>query len=151
MYTVKEFNSRDAFQDYLNGAALGKPLDKLVFGLDGKTFAVTPSGGSKVTVTFSDPTFTGLTPAAIIKAIVTASTNALAGVVGLRNYGYTNSQNPQIIVDQVGAVIDKTGTANSILGFATAADTTITEVTTSSIESVTVNPSGPLYVLVLHS
>lgn len=150
MYTVKEFNSRDAAQDYLNGVVLGSPLAKLTFGLHGKTLAITPSGGSKITVTFSDADNAGLSPAAILAAITSASEGALLGKVALRNYGYTNSQNPQLAVTEIGAVIDATGTAKEYLGLP-AAETTITEVSTSAIEGFTVNPTGPLYVLVLHS
>lgn len=151
-YTVKEFNSREALQDYLNGACLGLPLDSIVNGLHGLTFAVTPQGASKVTVTFSDSSGAGLTPRQILDQIVTASTNALAGKVVLRNYGYTNSRNPQLAVIEIGAVVDKAGTANTLLGFATAADTTIAEIETTDIQgSILFNSASSLYVVVTHA
>ena len=149
MYTVKEFNSRDAFQDYLNGAVLGKPLEKLTFGLHGKTLAITPSGGGKVTVTFADADGKGLSASAILAAITAASNKALLGKVALRNYGFTNSQNPQLAVTEIGAVLDGAGTANEIFGLPKT-NTTIAEVSTTNVMTVVVNPTGPLYTLILH-
>lgn len=156
MYTVKEFNSRDALQDCLNGAVLGSPLAKLTFGLHDKTLIITPAGegASAVTVTFSDATGSGLSPSAILSAIKAAgegeSEGALDGQVALRNYGYTNPQNPQLAIIGVGASLDGDGTANALLGLPEV-DTEIAEVSTTAITDFELNPTGPLYVLILHS
>jgi len=150
MYTVKDFPNRDALQDYLNGVILGQPLAAPVLGLDGLTFAVTPQGGSKITVTFSDADGAGLLPQQVLSQITAASTQALDGKVALRNYGYTNSKNPQLAVVQIGAVVDAAGTANALLGFP-ATQQTVAEISTSAIEAIVFNSSNATYTVITHA
>ncbi len=150
MYTVQSFNSQDAFQDFLNGVILGRPLANPTMGLHGLTLIVTPDGASPVTVTFADATGAGLSPRAILDAITTASSGALAGKVVLRNYGYANSANPCLAITAIAAYVSGSGTANAILGFADA-DKTVTEIGSADIQSIIVNPTGPLYTVVTHT
>lgn len=144
MYNVKTFNDPVALQDHLNGVVLGIPLLAKVYGLHGLTFIAEVAGVS-VTVTFADASGVGLSPKEILDTILEEA--ALVGVVALRSYGYTNSANPQLAVFGNGNKVLSTGTANAKLGFSATADTVVTEVATSDIVTLSINPAGPLYIL----
>jgi|WetSurMetagenome_2_1015567.scaffolds.fasta_scaffold109301_2 hypothetical protein len=149
MYTVKSFNDPVALQDYLNGVVLGAPLQPRTFGLDGLTFVINVTGVGDVTTTFADIANEGLSPKAILDAVLESA--SLEGVVALRNYGYSNPKNPQLAISGDGNSISKDGTANVILGFSSTDDTDVSEIATGNIVSMLINPLGPLYVVVLNN
>lgn len=146
MYTLKTFNDPVAFADYLNGVVLGAPLAAKTSGLHGLTLIITTTGDK--TVTFADADGAGLSPADIL-AQIRAADPSLSGVL-LRNYGYAPYQ-PQLACTTAASVVKKTGTANAILGFSTAADATVTEVTSTNIIEVTVQTGAPQYAVLVHT
>ena len=142
MYNIKSFNDVTALSDYLNGAILGNPLSKVTLGLHNLTLLI-----NKATVIFADATNAGLSAAAIL-AQIRAADASMSGVV-LRNYGYTNSANPQLAIIDPGYKLMGAGTANAALGLP-AADTSVSEVNEEDIVDIAVNPTGPLYCVVTH-
>jgi len=149
MYTIKSFNDPLALQDYLNGALLSKPLNKVVTGLHGLTLQIR-AGNTTITTMFSDPTGAGLSPKQILDAVL-ATDPKLAAAVVLKSYGYTHSSSPQLALVGIGYKLLGAGTANPILGFPNT-DHEISEIDEESIQgSPFVNPMGPLYHVVLHS
>jgi hypothetical protein len=144
-YVIKQFNDVNALQDYLNGVVLGGPLPPIVYGLDGLTLVIKPTQGQNITVTFSDTSNKGLSPANILAAVL--GTSGMAGYASLVNHGYSNPKSPQLAITGASLQVLNTGTANSILGFP-ATTTTVTPVVKASIVDIQVNPTGPLYILI---
>lgn len=105
-------NSPQELVDYLNDIVLSTQLSIPVMGLHGKTLILDIS-----TITFSDPSGAGLSPAEIVAQI----NNVVADAAALRNYGRAQSPSPQVqlAIVKAGTTIQPSGTANPILGFST--------------------------------
>ena len=151
MYIDRTFNNPTELVDFLNGAISSKPLTgaayRSLFGLDGLTLIIY-DGSSDITITFSDPTNAGLSPADIL-AQIRATNNALS-VVKLRSYG-ESPQRPILVVDTEGFIVRGAGTANTILGFS-GSDATVVEITTTDIIKITASISGgPRYDVIYHT
>ena len=123
-FTQREFDNPVEMADYLNDIVLGSPIviNALVPGLHGLTLIIN-DGVADRTTTFSDPSGEGLLPKNIMDQIHAAHAS-MANVV-LKNYGHSTPARVHIAVVEAGYVVDKDGTANAILGFATAADMTV--------------------------
>jgi hypothetical protein len=147
MYTFKTFNTPEALVDFLNGVVQSKPLPLLTSGLHGLTLIITTAGGDR-TVTFADATGAGLSPRQILGQ-VQAADSALATAI-LRNYGYDSKQ-PCLAIMTAAQVVKSTGTANSLLGFSTTANKTVTEVVVTSIVAEQVQLLGPSYSVLIHT
>jgi len=132
----KQFNSAQELVDYLNDIVLTKNLPMKVMGLAGLTLILTAG-----TVTFVDATGEGLT----LVQIVTQINAVVAGAAVLRNYGHMQSPpQGQVALIKAAQVIDKDGTANSLLGLSTAADVTIgaNAVAKTDIAQITSDANG---------
>ena len=147
-YTLKQFDTGPELMDYMNGIVRGKSLGLKVYGLHGLTLLVTPAGSIR-TVTFSDVDNQGLTPLEIV-AQIEAENADLVGVVALRSYRHTTPPTYHLMFTQDGDLVDKDGTANAILGFGTAADSTVgaSAIALSDIATVTSNEAGNKFTVI---
>ena len=123
-YVTRTFDSATELTDYLNDIVLGKSLraDLKVHGLDAKTFIV-HDGTADRTCTFVDASGEGLLPKEIMAQIQLA--HASLALVTLRSYAHNAPPTVQIAVVTATHAVQKEGTANTILGFGTAADVTV--------------------------
>jgi hypothetical protein len=120
----REFDNPIELADYLNGIPLSNPfvVNARVKGLHNLTLIIN-DGVADRTTTFADASGEGLLPKEIMDQIHATHAN-MANVV-LKNYAHSVPAEVRITVIAAGYVIDKDGTANTILGFATLADTTV--------------------------
>jgi len=124
--TARQFSHLAELVDYLNGVVLSRDLEPTL-NLDGLTLILT--GG---TTTFVG---TALTPNQIVAQI-----NAIVGgAASIRNYGTAAPPRSKLAFILAAQVIDKDGTANSLLGLSTTADVTVgaTAVAKADIISIT--------------
>lgn len=147
-FVFRAFDNGQELVDYLNDIVVGKtfPATDKVYGLHGLTLIInTPTVR---TVTFADAAGAGLAPKAILEQIHTVHAE-LAASVTTRAYGHSSPPGVALAVQTATYVIDKDGTANAILGFNTAADTTVgaNAVTASDIVTVTSSPNNRLEVI----
>jgi hypothetical protein len=147
-YTLKQFDTGQEMMDYMNGVVRGKPLGMKVYGLHGLTLIVTPVGDAR-TVTFDDPGNQGLTPLEIVAQIEDENAD-LVGVVALRSYRHTTPPSYHLAFTEAGDIVDKDGTANAILGFSDAADSTVGDsaVALADIGTVTSNEAGNKFTVI---
>lgn len=147
-YTLKQFDNGQEMMDYMNGVVQSKPLGAKVTGLHGKTLIVTPVSTAR-TVTFSDASGAGLTPTEIVAQIEDENAD-LVGTVAVRNYRHGTPPSYRLTFTEDGDVVDKDGTANSILGFGTAADSTVgtAAVALADIATVTSNEAGNKFTVI---
>lgn len=147
-FTLKQFDTAQEVVDYLNSVVQSKPLGAKVAGLHGKTLIINPAGTPR-TVTFADATGVGLTPTEIVAQI--ADVNAdLVGVAKIRNYRPGTPPAYRLTFTEDGDVVDKDGTANSLLGFDTDADSTVgaSAVALADIASLTTDEGGNKFTIV---
>lgn len=140
-YTGRTFDSIQELVDYLNDVVVGgRALQPTTRNLDGKTLKI--NDGTLKTVTFSGYE---LTP----KDIVTQINAVVAGAASLRSYGHGIGQ-PRLAFTIATQLIDKTGTANPILGLSTAADVTVgaNAVASASIVAITPDEGGNKFTVV---
>lgn len=147
-YTAREFDNLQEATDYLNGVVLGKSvhLNKPIYGLHGLTLIIN-DGAADRTVTFADATGVGLTPKEILNQIQATHAN-LVSSTSIRNYGHVVPPQGHIALVTATYSVDKDGTANTILGFDTAADSTVTPIVQADI--VAVLPREGLRISVIH-
>lgn len=147
-YVLKQFDTAQEMTDYLNGVVQGKPVGAKVQGLHGLTLKVNPAGSLR-TVTFSDASGVGLTPKEILNQIEAVNAD-LVGVAVFRSYRPTSPQTYRMTFILDGDIVDKTGTANGIFGFGTAADSTVgsAAVTLSDIAIITTDEGGNKFTVV---
>jgi hypothetical protein len=145
-YTLRQFDTAEEAVDYLNNVVQGKPLPLKIMGLHGLTLKVNPAGTLR-TVTFSDPTGAGLTTKEVIAQIEAVNAD-MVGIAAFRNY--RAGQTFHLTFHSAGDVIDKTGTANPVLGFPSAADTTVgaNAVALADIASFATDESGNKFTVV---
>lgn len=147
-YILKQFDTGQEMMDYMNGVVQGKPVGAKVYGLHGLTLLVTPVSTQR-TITFDDTDGAGLTPPEIIAQIEDVNAD-LVGVVAFRNYRHTTPPSYRLTFTSDGDVVDKDGTANAILGFSTAADSTVGAgaVALADIGTVTSNEAGNKFTVI---
>ena len=140
-YKTTIVDNAQELDDTLNGAVIStKHLKGRTFGLNGLTLIV-QDGTSDRTVTFVDANNAGLTPKQIITAIH-AVTNLVSPNVVLRNYGHNTPARNQIAIVTQTYIVRQGGTANTILGFSTSADKTVTEKVQANLVSVFKSDEG---------
>lgn len=122
-YVLKQFDTAQELVDYMNNVVQSKPIPLKVYGLDGLTLIVNPAGTPR-TVTFDDSAGVGLSPKEILTQMEDVNAD-MVGVAAFRSYRHTSPPTYRLTFTQDGDVVDKDGTANSILGFSTAADATV--------------------------
>lgn len=144
-YVLKQFDTAQEVTDYLNGVVQGKPVGVKVLGLHGLTLKVNPAGSLR-TVTFADASGVGLSPKEVLDQIEAVNAD-MVGVATFRAYR-TASYKLTFIGDS--DVVDKTGTANALLGFSTDADTTVgaNAVALADIAVITTDEGGNKFTVV---
>ncbi len=147
-YTLRQFDTGQEMTDYMNGVVQGKVVHLLVQGLHGLTLKVTPVGALR-TVTFADATGAGLSPGAIIAQMEAANAD-MVGIAAFRNYRHTTPPSYRLTFHSAGDVVDKTGTANTILGLDAVADSTVgaSAVALADIATASVNDAGNKFTVV---
>lgn len=147
-YTLRQFDTGQEMLDYMNGVVQGKPLGSKVMGLHGLTLIINPAGTPR-TVTFADASGVGLTPAEIIAQIEDENAD-LVGVAAMRNYRHGTPPAYRLTFTEAGDVVDKDGTANSLLGFGTTADSTVGTgaIALADIATVTSNEAGNKFTVI---
>lgn len=147
-YILRQFDTGQEMMDYMNGVVQGKVVNARVHGLHGLILKVNP-GGTLRTVTFADADGVGLTPSEIIAQMEAVNAD-MVGVAAFRNYRHTTPPSYHLTLHQVGDVVDKTGTANELLGFSTAVDTTVGDgaVALADIATATSNESGNKFTVI---
>jgi hypothetical protein len=147
-YTLQQFDTAKEMVDYLNDVVRSKPLGLKVSGLHGKTLILTPVASIR-TVTFADADGAGLSPKEIV-AQIEAENADLVGTVALRSYRITTPTTYQLVFTEDGDLVDKDGTANAILGFDTAADSTVgaNAVALADIATITTDEGGNKFTVV---
>ena len=123
-FVHREFDNPIELTDYLSNfvISLAFQVNARVQGLHGLTLIIN-DGVADRTTTFADAGGTGLLPKEIMDQIHATHAN-MANVV-LRNYSHNVPGDVRVAVIEDGYVVDKDGTANTIFGFATLADTTV--------------------------
>jgi hypothetical protein len=126
VWTTKLFRSRDTMLDYLNGVIIGGVNVHAGAAVDGLTLIIDAGSGAK-TVTFA-PAKSRLWTLAEVVAAISAADASLVGVGIIKdiNTGGVTSKAPDrrlAIFKDAAVVLDKDGTANSVFGFNTVADT----------------------------
>jgi hypothetical protein len=147
-YALKQFDTAQEMVDYLNDVVQGAPLPLKVYGLDGLTLIVNPAGTPR-TVTFADTDGVGLSPREVIAQMEDVNAD-MVGVAALRSYRHTTPPVYQLTFTKVGDIVDKDGTANSILGFGVAADSTVgaNAVALADIVVITTDEGGNKFTIV---
>jgi hypothetical protein len=147
-YTLKQFDTAQEMVDYLNGVVQGGAIGLKVYGLHGLTLKINPAGSLR-TVTFDDTAGAGLSPKEIVTQIEDENAD-LVGVVAMRSYRHTSPPTVRLTLMQAGDVVDKTGTANALLGFGTAADATVgtAAVALADIATITTDEGGNKFTIV---
>ena len=146
-YTLRHFDTAEEMVDYLNGVIQGKALSPKVFGLHGLTLKVNPAGTLR-TVTFADATGGGLLPSEIVAQMEAVHAD-MVGIVVLRNYRHSTPPKFYLTFHSAGDLVDKTGTANPLLGFPTAADTTVGAAAVAKADIV-LTVQGPSKLTLVH-
>lgn len=140
-YKGGTFDSLQELLDYLNNILVGtRALAPTSRNLDSLTLKI--NDGTLKTVTFSGYE---LTP----KDIVTQINAVVAGAATLRNPGHGVGQ-PFLAFATAGLLIDKSGTANTVLGLPTGADTTVgaNAIVQADIVAITPDESGNKFTVV---
>ena len=96
-----------------------------------------------------DVTGQGLTPTDILSQMEAVNAD-MVGVAAFRSYRPTAPQTYRLTFTQAGDVVDKTGTANSILGFSAVADATVgaNAVALADIAIITTDEGGNKFTVV---
>lgn len=146
--TVRNFDTAQEMADYLNDVVQGSAQPSSIKGLHGLTLLV-DGGAGQQTVTFADADGSGLSPTEVV-AQIEAEDASLVGKVKFRNYRHGTPPKYYLTFDVATNVVDKDGTANTILGLPTAADATVGAgaVLIADIVTVEVSGSGNKYTLV---
>jgi len=147
-YTLRQFDTGQEMIDYMNGAIQGKALGVKVQGLHGKTLKVNPAGTLR-TVTFSDASGEGLSPTEIVAQIEDVNAD-MVGIAALRTYRHTTPPTYRLTFINDGDVVDKTGTANALLGFGVTADSTVgaSAIALADIATATSNEAGNKFTVI---
>lgn len=147
-YILRQFDTGQEMIDYMNGAVQGKTVSTRVYGLHGLSLKINP-GGTLRTVTFADADGAGLTPTEIIAQMEDVHSD-MVGVAAFRNYRHTTPPSYRLTFHQAGDLIDKTGSANALLGFGTAADTTVGAgaIALADVASVTSDEAGNKFTVI---
>lgn len=147
-YALKQFDTAQEMVDYLNDVVQGDPLPLKVYGLDGLTLIVTPAGTPR-TVTFDDSAGVGLSPKEILTQMEDVNAD-MVGVAALRSYRHTTPLAYRLTFTAAGDIVDKDGTANSVLGFSAAADSTVgaNAVALADIVVITTDEGGNKFTIV---
>jgi hypothetical protein len=147
-YTAKQFDTSQELVDYLNDLVQGAPLPLKVYGLDGLTLIVNPAGTPRE-VTFDDSSGVGLSPREIIAQMEDVNAD-MVGVAALRSYRHTTPPAYRLTFTLAGDIVDKDGTANSILGFSTSGDSTVgaNAVALADIVIITTDEGGNKFTIV---
>jgi len=141
-WKMKRFHGMQQLEDYLNGVVYGTKDLSAGVAINGLTFIV-DAGAGAVTVTFdhAPPDLVPWTPAEIVTFINTAVGVDVATLTSLSDgtaqTGAVNASSRFLkIFVNAAFVIDKDGTANSLLGFNTGADTSRVEVVKTSVVDI---------------
>lgn len=147
-YTLKQFDTAQEMVDYLNDVVQGKYFGLNIQGLHGLTLKVNPAGSLR-TVAFADATGVGLSPAQVIAQMEAVNAD-MVGVTVFRSYRVTTPPKYRLTFVSAGDLIDKTGTANVLLGLPTAADTTVgaNAIAIADIAAITTDEGGNKFTVV---